>query len=181
MLNLKSITAAAALAFVGSALAAPAEAQRGPRGGGPAYDNHRDYDRGRRGGRWNGPEGYFVVYARACPDLREDRRDRRYDYGRADRREDRRDRRVLECPPRAWEYVPSRREYRQGRDGRRLRPSVAYLDRRSQTYYVETRWGGVPVQIVRGRGYRNNRGYRHRYGYRNSGYGYRNADYSWNY
>jgi len=130
---------------------------------------------GHHGHRWNGPEGHFLVYARACPDLREDRRDRRVDRGRADRREDRRDRRVLDCPPRAWEYVPSRRELRQGRTGERLRPQLAYLDRRAGGYFTETRWGDVPVYVVRGRGYRpHHRGHRrdrHR-GYRHSGYRY---------
>jgi phytoene/squalene synthetase len=103
------------------------------------------------GHRWNGPEGHFLVYVRSCPDLREDRRDRRVYEGRRDVREDRRDRRVIECPRRAWEYVPSRRELRQGRTGQRLRPTIAYLDRRSGQYFAETRWGGVPVYVVRGR------------------------------
>lgn len=49
-----------------------------------------------------------------CPDLREDIRDARVDYGRADRREDRRDRRVTNCPASAWVYVPSRYERRHG-------------------------------------------------------------------
>ena len=124
-----------------------------------------------RGGHgWHGPEGHFRVYIRSCPDLREDRRDRRIYEGRRDIREDRRDRRVIECPRRAWEYVPSRRELRQGRTGHRLRPTIAYLDRRSGQYFVETRWGGVPVYVVRGRApgdHRRGRGWRHgHYGWR---------------
>lgn len=119
------------------------------------------YDRG-----WNGPEGHFLVYARACPDLREDFRDARRTTSRADRREDRRDRRILDCPPRAWEYVPSRRELRMGRTGERLRPDYAYFDRRSGRYFVETRWGGVPVQIVRGRGFHRAGGYYDYWGWR---------------
>lgn len=142
---------AAAAGFAAVALTAlPASAEAQHRGGGYHHD------------RWNGPEGYFVVYARACPDLREDFRDRRVDRGRADRREDRRDRRVLNCPARAFEYVPTRREWRQGRTGERLRPTVAYWDRYDRRYYVETRWNLVPVEIVRGRGHHRDRGYRGR-------------------
>lgn len=187
MLSLKTATAVAALALAGTAaLPADAEAQRGQRGGAYDQDRGRDFnrgprDRGRdhdrgRGYRWNGPEGYFVIYARACPDIREDRRDRRYNEGRRDRREDRRDRRVHNCPDRAWDYVPSRREARAGRTGERLRPNQAYRVRGGQ-YYTDTRWGPVPVQVVRGRGRGHGRGDgRHRdrrYGYNDSGWSFR--------
>lgn len=121
----------------------------------------RGYEPHHRGYRWNGPEGHFVVYANACPDLREDRRDRRYDTGWRDRREDRRDRRVIDCPDRAWDYIPSRREARDGRTGERLRPQVAYLDRHSGAYFAETRWGPVPVQVIYGRGHHDDRRYGH--------------------
>ena len=131
----KLATAAAFASLAVSTIPSMAEAQR--------------YGHGNRG--WNGPEGHFLVYRRSCPDLIEDRRDRRVDYGRRDRREDRRDRRVIDCPNRAWEYVPSRRELRQGRTGERLRPGVAYLDRRTGAYFAETRWGEVPVYVARGR------------------------------
>lgn len=135
---------AAAAAFAGlAATAAPAVAQAATASVTTAatatvqgYGRQRGYEPHHRGGRWNGPEGHFIVYARTCPDLREDRRDRRYDTGWRDRREDRRDRRVIDCPDRSWEYVPSRRELRQGRTGE---------------FFVETRWGPVPVQVVRGR------------------------------
>lgn len=162
MTFMTKLAAAAGLAALTlTALPAVAEAQR--------YGGHH-HD------RWSGPEGHFIVYARACPDLREDRRDRRVNNGWRDRREDRRDARVIDCPPRAWEYVPSRREFRQGRTGERLRPNVAYLDRRSGTYFTETRWGAVPVYVVRGRGHRaERRGHRHR-DYRRDryhGYGHR--------
>ena len=50
----------------------------------------------------------WVLNAAACPDLREDRRDRRHYDGRRDRREDFRDRRVIDCPPRAWRYEAGR-------------------------------------------------------------------------
>ncbi|XBQ16543.1 MAG: hypothetical protein ABL308_01405 [Oceanicaulis sp.] len=138
---------AAAAGFAALAIAATpdaAEAQRHHPGAYGGWDHPYD---SRRYGRWNGPEGYFVVFARDCPDLREDRRDRRYHHGRSDRREDRRDRRVLHCPDYAWDYAPSRREVHQGRYGDRLRPDVAYWDHRSQRYYVQTRWGPVPVHI----------------------------------
>jgi hypothetical protein len=125
------------------------------------------YDYG-RGNRWNGPEGYFIVNAAACPDLREDRRDARRNQGRRDRIEDRRDRQVLDCPPRAWDYVPSRREAVSGRTGDRLRPDVAYWDYRTNRYYAQTRWGVVPVQVqYGGYGYgHDRRGYRGRSGVR---------------
>jgi hypothetical protein len=160
----KLAAAAGLAALTLTALPSVAEAQR--------------YGGGHHGHRWNGPEGHFLVYARACPDLREDRRDRRVDLGRADRREDRRDRRILDCPPRAWEYVPSRRELRQGRTGERLRPQIAHWDRPTGRYYVETRWNDVPVYIVRGRGFRDrHRGWRRDRHYRHRGW--RNSDYSY--
>lgn len=138
-----------------------------------AEADHRDRS------RWSGPEGYFVVDARACPDLREDLRDRRhgrydphdryghergYGYGRSygHRGSDWRDRRVLECPRHAWTYVPSARERRMGRYGYRLNPTHAYYDRRQGHYHVETRWGLVPVRIDWQRGH-------HHRGYTNSG------------
>ena len=142
MTALKSVLAAAVLAFAGAvALTGAASADRYG-GYGYGYGYGHGHHRG-----WNGPEGYFLVYARACPDLREDRRDRRYNRGWRDRREDRRDRRVLECPPRAWQYVPSHYERRMGRYGDRLRPTVAYRAGR-HGYVVETRWGPVPVRVV---------------------------------
>ena len=150
---------AAAAAFAGlAATAAPNVAQAATATAATAttataqgYGHRCGHEPHHRGGRWNGPEGHFVVYARSCPDLREDRRDRRHNTGWRDRREDRRDRRVIDCPARAWDYIPSRRELRQGRTGERLRPDRAYLDRRSGGFYADTRWGPVPVQVVRGR------------------------------
>ena len=48
MLNLRTVTAVAALALVGTAaIPADAEAQRGQRGGAYDQDRGRDYDRGR--------------------------------------------------------------------------------------------------------------------------------------
>lgn len=121
--------------------------------------------------------GTWYLNARACPDLREDRRDRRYDEGRWDRREDRRDRRVIDCPRRAWTYVPDRWERRNGIErgsgGRLGTPGIVY--RRHGNFYRETRRGDlrqIDVVIERGRrGYRERgRGYRDRHGYRNSRY-----------
>ena len=150
---LPAANAAQSASVTASATAVTAVAQ--------GYGRQRGHEPHHRGYRWNGPEGHFVVYANACPDLREDRRDRRYDTGWRDRREDRRDRRVIDCPDRAWDYVPSRREARDGRTGDRLRPQVAYLDRHSGAYFAETRWGAVPVQVIYGRGRHDDR----RYGY----------------
>lgn len=164
---------AAAAAFAGlaatvapsAALAETATAATASTATAQGYGRNRGYEPHHRGGRWNGPEGHFLVYARTCPDLREDRRDRRYDTGWRDRREDRRDRRVIDCPARSWEYVPSRRELRQGRTGERLRPDRAYLDRRSGEFFAETRWGPVPVQVVRGRHGRDRHDRRRGHGY----------------
>mgnify|MGYP003679745046 CR=1 FL=1 len=76
--------------------------------------------------------GEWKLNPRACPDLvedrydrREDRRDSRVDYGRRDRvedrydrRENRRDRAVTICPARAFYYEPSRKELSHGGNGR---------------------------------------------------------------
>lgn len=162
MRALKSVLAAAALAFAGAvALTGAASADRyGGYGHGYGYGYGHGHSRG-----WSGPEGYFLVYARACADLREDRRDRRYHRGWRDRREDRRDRRILECPPRAWDYVPSRYERRVGRYGDRLRPRVAHWAGRHGGYYVDTRWGPVPVRVVWSRrgGFHDGHRWRRRY------------------
>ena len=169
---ISKLTVTAAIAVAGfTAIPAVADAQYGGRDGYHSGRGHNDGYDARRGGRWNGPEGYFTVRRGMCPDLIEDRRDRRVNNGRADRREDRRDRQVLNCPARAWEYVPSRREARQGRYGDRLRPNTAYLDRRTGTYYAETRFGAVPVQIIGGRGYNRGRGHNRgrNYNYRRNG------------
>lgn len=106
--------------------------------------------------------GTWYVNAAACPDLREDRRDRRHDYGRADRREDRRDRRVIDCPARAWTYVPDRYERRHGLErgtgARRGTPGIVYRDRGS--FYRMTRRGDyreIDVVIERPRRDRRDR------------------------
>jgi len=127
------------------------------------YDRRGGWRHDGRRGRWNGPEGYFVVNARACPDLREDYRDQRYGHSQRHRYHDRRDRQVLHCPPHAWDYVPSRREARAGRHGDRLRPTEAFWDPRAGRYVVQTRWGWTPVHVHWGRS-----DYR-RHGYHQSG------------
>ena len=96
--------------------------------------------------------GEWKLNPRACPDLtedrydrREDRRDGRADYGYGDRREDRGDRRenrrdqaVTVCPVRAFYYEPDRYELRRGhRYGwlkANARPPLNY-DRRIGMYY----------------------------------------------
>lgn len=54
--------------------------------------------------------GEWRLNLNACPDLREDRIDRRVTTGARDLREDRRDARTVNCPASAWTYVPSRGE-----------------------------------------------------------------------
>ena len=158
---LSKIALAAGLAALSATavtpVAAASSAERGY-----SYD-HR-YDRGHYRPYRHRLQGHFLVYVRDCPDLREDRRDRRVDNGRADRREDRRDRRVIDCPSRAFEYVPSRRELRRGRTGERLRINTAFWDRETRTYYADTRFGSVPVYIQRGRAPHNRGHYRDRRG-----------------
>ena len=74
--------------------------------------------------------GTWHVNAAKCPDLREDRWDRREDHGRADRREDRRDERVVNCPKRAWYYVRDRGERRGYYSHPRPREIIVYRDGR---------------------------------------------------
>ncbi len=110
--------------------------------------------------------GTWYLNAASCPDLREDRRDRRVNEGRWDRREDRRDRRVIECPPRSWTYVMDRYERRHGVErgsgARRGTPGVVYRTRNGEFFRVNRRGERryIDVVIERGRGYRG-RGYRH--------------------
>lgn len=54
--------------------------------------------------------GEWQLNPNACPDLREDRIDKRVTTSRRDIREDRRDARTVNCPASAWTYVPSRGE-----------------------------------------------------------------------
>ena len=54
--------------------------------------------------------GEWVLNPAKCPDLIEDRLDRRVTTGPADVREDIRDVRRVECPASAWTYVPSNGE-----------------------------------------------------------------------
>ncbi|MEO0981665.1 MAG: hypothetical protein AAFX03_03325 [Pseudomonadota bacterium] len=54
--------------------------------------------------------GHWRLNPYQCPDLREDWRDRQVTTGYRDLREDIRDERVVNCPPRAWTYVPGPRE-----------------------------------------------------------------------
>lgn len=82
-----------------------------------------------------------------CPDLREDRYDRRHNDGWRDRREDRRDERVVRCPARAWYYVPDR--YERTRYDRDYRPGYAprdvYINRHGRPYYVDR--GGSRITL----------------------------------
>jgi len=89
--------------------------------------------------------GEWRLNARACPDLREDRRDARRDNGWRDRREDRRDQRVINCPARAWYYVPSRYERRS--HARPARPREVIILRDGRPYYRDYRGGLVSLNL----------------------------------
>lgn len=142
MLALKSVAAALALSALGSvAVAGTADA------------------------------GTWVLNAAACPDLREDLRDRRDYNGRFDRREDFRDRRVIECPPRAWRYEGHRWDngrYGAARYSRGYYASPGVVYRAGNgAFYVADRYGGrhwIDVRIEYPRGHRFDRP--HRRGYR---------------
>lgn len=96
--------------------------------------------------------GEWRLNVQACPDLREDRADRRDSYrdersdnGRRDRAEDRRDRRrnrrdeaVTICPIDAFYYVPTRSELRRDR--------YKKIDRRSDGYSRSRRDARPPLQ-----------------------------------
>ena len=97
--------------------------------------------------------GEWKFNPRACPDLvedrydrREDRRDARVNYGRRDRVEDRFDRRenrrdeaITICPARAFYYQPSRKELRHNGRHKNWRQANARLplkwDRRMRMNY----------------------------------------------
>lgn len=96
--------------------------------------------------RSQGKNGHWVLNTRACPDLvedrldrRENRRDERYDHGRRDRREDvrdrredRRDRAVTICPASAWQWTgPQRARPRYRQDS----VQIYYNDRAGGYFY----------------------------------------------
>lgn len=86
--------------------------------------------------------GTWRVDPRRCPDLREDRYDRRHNDGWRDRREDRRDERVIRCPARAWYYVPDRYERSRYRPDR---PRDLYVYRDGRPYYYDR--GGARITL----------------------------------
>jgi len=126
--------------------------------------------------------GVWHLDARSCPDLREDRRDARYNEGRYDRQEDRRDMQVIECPPRSWNYVADRYERRnglqRGSGARRGTPGVVYTNGYNQFYRIGRGGRYIPIEIVvnnrNDRGYRDQRRGRNRYDrpHRGRGNGY---------
>ena len=89
--------------------------------------------------------GEWRINASRCPDLREDRYDRNHDHGRADRREDRRDERVVNCPARAWYYVPDRAERRGFRAG--PPPRQVYIHSDGRHYYRGDRGAMITLRI----------------------------------
>lgn len=90
--------------------------------------------------------GYWTLNPSACPDLVEDRIDRRITWSRADLREDRRDVRRVRCPARAYSYVPGPRE----RAARRaFHPDAVVLVGPGRTYLVrDTHGRDIDVRIV---------------------------------
>jgi hypothetical protein len=88
--------------------------------------------------------GDWYLNAAVCPDLREDRRDARYNHGRFDRYEDRQDQRVIDCPSRAWSYAPDRYErsygLQRGTGSRIGTPGIVYVSHYGQ-YYRVNRFG----------------------------------------
>lgn len=96
--------------------------------------------------------GTWHLNAASCPDLREDRRDSRRHEGRWDRREDRRDQRVINCPPRSWNYVADRYERRngayRGSGARRGTPGVVYTNRRGDYFRIGRNGQRIPLNVV---------------------------------
>ncbi len=90
--------------------------------------------------------GYWTLNPARCPDLVEDRIDRRITWSRADLREDRRDLRRVRCPARAYSYVPGPRE----RAARRAwRYDAVVLVAPGGAYAVrDTRGREIDVRIV---------------------------------
>lgn len=82
-----------------------------------------------------------------CPDIREDWRDMRRDNGWRDGREDRRDYRVVNCPARAWTYVPSRGERWNDRRSRGDYPREVYLYSNGRVYERNHRGALVSLGI----------------------------------
>jgi hypothetical protein len=89
--------------------------------------------------------GEWRINARACPDLREDIRDYRYNDGWRDRREDRHDARVIRCPAKAWYYVRYAGERRNSYVPPRPREIV--IDRWGREYYRDNRGAVVYLDV----------------------------------
>ncbi len=98
--------------------------------------------------------GTWVLNPAACPDIREDFRDARYNSGRADRREDRRDQRVINCPSSAYTFVPTpgqapNKRIKVGRDGtaRFLEPGEPAFGNRRRAGVAITAVPVFPTQV----------------------------------
>jgi len=90
--------------------------------------------------------GEWRLIAPRCPDLVEDRRDRRIVWSRADIREDRRDARRVVCPASAFVYVPGPYERRVHRPWRHNAVVYVTPDHR---YAVRDRRGrNLDVRLV---------------------------------
>jgi len=92
--------------------------------------------------------GEWHLNPAACPDLREDRIDRKRTTSHRDLREDVRDIRKVECPASAWTYVPSKGERK---NVRRVYsgPTVIFAGKRG--YYrapVHPQTAPAPIKII---------------------------------
>lgn len=92
--------------------------------------------------------GTWHLDARACPDIREDNRDRQRWSGRWDRRESYRDMRQINCPARAWTYQPDRYERGYGRHHRYATPGVVYQARFGGYFAIDRYGRRTPIQVV---------------------------------
>lgn len=91
--------------------------------------------------------GEWRLAANQCPDLVEDRRDRRITWSRADAREDLRDARVVRCPARAVYWAPARGA--RGLPAPRHPGAVVVRYRPNGVYMVDTARGAGPhIRIV---------------------------------
>ncbi len=90
--------------------------------------------------------GEWRLVASRCPDLVEDRRDRRVAWSRADLREDARDVRVTRCPASAFVYVPGPRERAVRRSWRH--EAVIRHTRHGRYVVVDPRGRPLNVRIV---------------------------------
>ncbi|MGJ3230175.1 MAG: hypothetical protein ACFE0P_00075 [Oceanicaulis sp.] len=86
--------------------------------------------------------GEWRLIAGRCPDLVEDRRDRRIIWSRADLREDWRDARTVRCPASAVAWVPAR-----GAHAAPRHPGAVLVRHRPDGAYVVTTLDGAAADV----------------------------------